>query len=149
MDRLPVPQTDGSASGSNGGGHGMPISVEEAITRIEGYCQALEPCAYPLLEAVGLVLAEAPVSDMAMPPFDKSAVDGVAVRSDDAVEGRQLQVVDELLAGSVPSREVRPSLMYHVWRPMTCSMRSSHSNSPTISGSCRSSQQQRSSTTTR
>jgi molybdopterin molybdotransferase len=84
------------------------ISVDEAARLIHERARPLEPVAYPLLEALGLVLAEAPLGDVDMPPFDKSAVDGVALRSDDAVQGAQLSVVDELLAGSVPMRSVMP-----------------------------------------
>lgn len=53
----------------------------------------------PLGEALGLALAEDLRATVDSPPFDNSAVDGYAVRSADAEEGRTFRVVDEAPAG--------------------------------------------------
>ncbi len=54
----------------------------------------------PLHDALGRVLARPVVSDMDLPPFDNSAVDGYAVRAADAVAGASLRIVGESFAGS-------------------------------------------------
>jgi molybdopterin molybdotransferase len=54
---------------------------------------------------LGQVLAEDVVSDIDMPPFDKSLMDGYAVRSADLSDGKALlTVVEELTAGQTPKR---------------------------------------------
>lgn len=58
----------------------------------------------PLGEAQGLALAEDLTARFDSPPFDNSAVDGYAVRSADAAEGRTFRVVDEAPAGR-PARK--------------------------------------------
>lgn len=58
-----------------------------------------------LAAAPGCVLAEECVSDLDMPPFDKSMMDGYAVRSGD---GGVLEVIEEVPAGKLASREVLP-----------------------------------------
>jgi len=54
----------------------------------------------------GRVLAEDVISDMDMPPFDKSAVDGYACRKKDLA--RNLSVRETIAAGSVPKSAVSP-----------------------------------------
>ncbi len=58
-------------------------------------------------EADGRILAEDIVSDVDMPPFDKSAMDGYACRRED-LGSEGLTVIDEIPAGRWPSREIRP-----------------------------------------
>ena len=54
-----------------------------------------------------LVLAEDAVSDLDMPPFDKSMMDGYAVRSADIVNDETiLEVLEEIMAGMTPSRTI-------------------------------------------
>lgn len=55
---------------------------------------------------LGLVLAEEVASDMDVPPFDKSLMDGYALRSVDSGSGRRLTVVEEIMAGMVPQLAV-------------------------------------------
>ncbi|HEU4878772.1 MAG TPA: gephyrin-like molybdotransferase Glp, partial [Gemmatimonadaceae bacterium] len=58
--------------------------------------------------AVGRVLAERVVANIASPPWDNSSMDGYAVRSEDARSpGVTLIVVEEVAAGSFPSRAIR------------------------------------------
>lgn len=75
------------------------ISVSEAQEQILYAVTANELVDSPLLESIGLVLAESPVSELDMPPFDKAAVDGYAVVASDAVAGRSFRVVGEVMAG--------------------------------------------------
>jgi len=61
----------------------------------------------PLAEALGLILAEDVRSDVDSPPFDKSLMDGYAVRADDVPDGRaELRVIERITAGMVPTKEI-------------------------------------------
>lgn len=57
-----------------------------------------------LPEALGRILAEDVCSDVDMPPFDKSAMDGYACRREDL--GRELSVVETIQAGAAPTRTI-------------------------------------------
>ncbi|MBA3704254.1 MAG: molybdopterin molybdenumtransferase MoeA, partial [Rubrobacteraceae bacterium] len=60
----------------------------------------------PLGEALGLALAWDLTATTDSPPFDNSAVDGYALRSEDAAAGRVFSVVDEAPAGRPAKRRV-------------------------------------------
>ena len=67
----------------------------------------------PLEEALGRVLAEDIVSPIDSPPFDRSAVDGYALRAEDTFPAREyspveLRVVDEIVAGEESKAKVEP-----------------------------------------
>jgi len=67
----------------------------------------------PLEEALGRVLAEDVVSPIDSPPFDRSAVDGYALRAEDTFPAREyspveLRVVDEIVAGEESKAKVEP-----------------------------------------
>jgi molybdopterin molybdotransferase len=80
--------------------------AQERIIRLAPLCEAVPRAA---LEAVGCVLAEDVASDIDSPPYDKSLVDGYAVRcSDLASTPVELRVLEEVTAGSVPTRAVEP-----------------------------------------
>jgi molybdopterin molybdotransferase len=58
----------------------------------------------PLWESIGRILAVDVVSDINMPPFDKSAVDGYACRKDDLA--KTLSVVEVIAAGKMPTKSI-------------------------------------------
>ncbi|RLF87911.1 molybdopterin molybdenumtransferase MoeA, partial [Thermococci archaeon] len=65
----------------------------------------------PLDETLGRVLAEDIESPIDLPPFDRSAVDGYAVRAEDTFQAREyspveLEVIDEITAGMESKKEV-------------------------------------------
>jgi len=67
----------------------------------------------PLDNALGRVLAEDVVSPIDSPPFDRSAVDGYALRAEDTFPAREyspveLRVVDEIVAGEESKARVEP-----------------------------------------
>ncbi|MEM6326676.1 MAG: gephyrin-like molybdotransferase Glp [Bacteroidota bacterium] len=62
------------------------ISVEEARRIVLATARPLPTESVPLAEALGRVLAEPVVAPDAVPPFDASAMDGVAVRLGDVAE---------------------------------------------------------------
>ncbi|MCD6372288.1 MAG: molybdopterin molybdotransferase MoeA [Thermococcus sp.] len=67
----------------------------------------------PLDEALGRVLAEDVISPIDNPPFDRSAVDGYALRAEDTFQAREyspveLKVIDEITAGKESRAKVEP-----------------------------------------
>ena len=62
-----------------------PLTVEQHLARILDAVEPLAPCPVPLLDALGLVVADDVRSDLDLPSFDNSAMDGYAVRYADVV----------------------------------------------------------------
>jgi molybdopterin molybdotransferase len=67
------------------------ITFEEAIIAVLKKARPLAPEAVRIEEAVGRALAEDVRAAVEMPPFDKSAVDGWALRAADLAKGRGLR----------------------------------------------------------
>jgi molybdopterin molybdotransferase len=80
------------------------LTVQQALDLVLSHVPAPRTVDVPLARALGRVLAEDCASDLDMPPFDKAMMDGYAVRSADP---GPLEVIEEVPAGKVPSREVR------------------------------------------
>ncbi len=78
------------------------LTLDEARALLGGAVAPLAPVSVALEEACGLVLAEAPASDLDLPPADVSAMDGYAVRAADLEPGRVLPVAATVPAGSHP-----------------------------------------------
>jgi len=85
------------------------IPFDDAVRIMIERVHALDATRVPLAEALGCVLADDVASDVDMPPFDKSAMDGFAVVAADLAEvPRSLRVVEDIPAGSVPTCVVKP-----------------------------------------
>ncbi len=86
------------------------LRVEEAQALVLQNARPLSPHQVPLgPSTLGLVLAEDVASDLDMPPYDKAMMDGYAVRSADlGGEPVPLTVVEEILAGQTPHKEIGP-----------------------------------------
>ncbi len=85
------------------------LTVDEALELVLSRAAARPPRRVALADALGLVLAEDVITDLDSPPWDKSIVDGYAVRAADVASvPAQLRVVDEVLAGAVPNRPLEP-----------------------------------------
>jgi molybdopterin molybdotransferase len=80
------------------------LTVDQALEIILRGVPAPKILEVPLASSAGHLLAEECASDLDMPPFDKSMMDGYAVRSADA---GPLEVIEEVPAGKVPAREVK------------------------------------------
>ena len=63
-----------------------------------------------LSDSPGRILAEDIFSDMDMPPFDKSAVDGFACRMADVGPHHDvaLQIIETIPAGTIPQKTLLP-----------------------------------------
>jgi molybdopterin molybdotransferase len=89
------------------------ISVEEALAEILRHVHPLEAERVPILDALDRVLVEEIVSDIDVPPFDNSAMDGYAVRSVDVAGATphtpvRLSVIGSVAAGYVAGASLQP-----------------------------------------
>ncbi len=81
------------------------ISFEEAYDMVLGKAISMPPVRVDLNDSMNRILAEDILSDMYMPPFDKSAVDGYACRLADI--DAPLEVIEVIAAGKVPLMKIR------------------------------------------
>ena len=82
------------------------IPFEEAVKTVSGFSLDLPGEYVKLTESLGRILAEPVSSDMDMPPFDKSAMDGYACRKAD-LPG-PLKVIEVIPAGAIPTQTLTP-----------------------------------------
>jgi molybdopterin molybdotransferase len=90
------------------------ISVEEALEKVLSYVDVLEAEDEPILDSLGLVLADDVYSDIDIPPLDNSAMDGYAVQAEStkgasSSSPRTLRIIGEVAAGYIAKEEVTPS----------------------------------------
>ncbi len=77
------------------------LSYREALRRLMGRIPTPRPIATPLEESLGTVLAEEVAADRDLPPFNKSFMDGYALRSRDVAGApRRLKVANVVAAGA-------------------------------------------------
>src|SRR5262245_18008987 len=92
-------------------------SVDAHLAEIMATVRPLAPLELDLEQALGTTLAEDVSSPVPLPPFDNSAMDGYAVRTEDLSEiPVTLPVIDDVAAGTVELRAVGPG---HTVRIMT------------------------------
>ena len=85
------------------------IPVEEALEIVLRETQALPPEEVALDDALLRVLAEDVASDLDLPPFDRAAMDGYALRAADVAGAPvALEIVGEVRAGQWPDLAVGP-----------------------------------------
>jgi molybdopterin molybdotransferase len=85
------------------------IPVDQALEIVLGHTPVLPSEEVELARAVGRVLAEDVHADLDMPAFDRSAMDGYAVRAADVAHAPvALEVVGQVRAGQWPDRAVEP-----------------------------------------
>jgi molybdopterin molybdotransferase len=83
-------------------------SVDEALELVLNGLEPLGAERAPLAEAAGRVAAEPAVSAVDLPPFDRSAMDGYAVRAADTAPGVPLRLVGGVAAGEVATAALEP-----------------------------------------
>jgi len=89
------------------------VGVDEAREAILAAFAPLPAITLPILDALGMVLAEEVVAGVAIPPFPNSAMDGFAVRAIDTIGASfetpiRLRVIGEAPAGYAPRVSVGP-----------------------------------------
>ncbi|MDQ5839773.1 MAG: molybdopterin molybdotransferase MoeA, partial [Chloroflexota bacterium] len=89
------------------------ITVEEHLSRIVGTVHRLRPIGLNLLDAQGCVLAQDVTSEVALPGFTNSAMDGYAVRAADLADASEtapvmLPVVKDIAAGNTQALSLAP-----------------------------------------
>ena len=87
------------------------ITMDEAIRIVLEHTQPIDAGCVDLMDALGRTLAEDVRSDIDMPPFDKSTMDGYAVVGADVAQASGgapavLEVVEEIPAGAVPRKSI-------------------------------------------
>ncbi len=80
------------------------ILFEEAFDIVMKQADSLKTERLTLVDSLGRVIAEDVFSDVDMPPFDRSAMDGYACKTED-IQG-ELEVIEIIAAGEIPSRKV-------------------------------------------
>ena len=96
--------------GHNGHGHEDMLEVEQAFQRIIGHFAPLDTVELPVLECLGLILAEDINSPLDLPPLANSAMDGYAVLHADIAHANgappTLSVISAVAAGQVSDQTV-------------------------------------------
>ena len=87
--------------------HADMLSVEEARDKILSKFSTLEPKNIDILESLGCVVSKDIISDINVPPWDNSAMDGYAIIKSDVEKANDknivyLKVIEEIPAGSMP-----------------------------------------------
>ncbi len=80
------------------------ILFERALQTVLDVARPLPSEQVELADALGRILAEDVLSDMDMPPFNKSAMDGYACRREDLANA--LRVIETIPAGRAPTQRV-------------------------------------------
>ncbi|HRX98147.1 MAG TPA: hypothetical protein P5514_14455, partial [Bacteroidales bacterium] len=80
------------------------IEFEDALRTVTDLSYEVGTEKVDMLDALNRVLAQDVRSDMNMPPFDKSAVDGYACRKEDLL--MELKVLETVPAGKMPTMKV-------------------------------------------
>lgn len=85
----------------------MALAFDDAVARVLGAARLLERESLPLRAAAGRVLREEVAADLDLPPFDTTAMDGWAVRSQDVAScPASLRALGTVAAGDEPPGEL-------------------------------------------
>ncbi|KIR02028.1 Molybdopterin biosynthesis protein MoeA [Lachnospiraceae bacterium TWA4] len=93
------------------GDYPIGVSVEEGLELLLQNCAPVEVETIALTKAIGRILAKDQISNENIPPFDRSPLDGYAVRAEDIKESSIehpviLTIIEEVPAGYAPTKEV-------------------------------------------
>jgi molybdopterin molybdotransferase len=83
-------------------------TIDEALELVLGGLEPLGAETVPLAEAAGRVAASVAVSAVDLPPFDRSAMDGYAVRAADTAPGVSLHLAGGVAAGETADTKLEP-----------------------------------------
>lgn len=79
--------------------------LNRTIEVIKANTNILDPERVPLQDSLGRVLAKDIISDIDMPPYNKSAMDGYACKRSDIL--KKLKIIEEIPAGKVPEKNIK------------------------------------------
>lgn len=82
------------------------IKFEEAVNIVSDIKKKLSFEIINLEDCLNRVLGEDIISDINMPPFNKSAVDGFACKESDVSAGKKLKIIETVQAGQMPSKKI-------------------------------------------
>ncbi|KXK30197.1 MAG: molybdopterin biosynthesis protein [Candidatus Brocadia sinica] len=83
------------------------ISVDTAIKIVADTVEPLPSRTVPFENTLGFCLAQDVQSDIDMPPFDRSAMDGYAIVAEDTTAAPlELAVIEDIAAGHMPTKKV-------------------------------------------
>jgi molybdopterin molybdotransferase len=80
------------------------LRFEEALEIALSQIKPISTIKINFIESLGYILAEDILSDMDMPPFDKSSMDGYACKISDI--HNELEVLEVIAAGDIPKKEI-------------------------------------------
>lgn len=82
------------------------ISVDTAIKIVADTVEPLPSRTVPFENTLGFCLAQDVQSDIDMPPFDRSAMDGYAIVAEDTTAAPlELAVIEDIAAGHMPTKK--------------------------------------------
>ena len=90
----------------------MAVTIEEAFDIIYNNSKTKLLKILPIEEALGYVLAEEIVAKHNLPPFDNSAMDGYAVKMEDA--GKEVMITHTIFAGDNSSEELKSGFAFKI-----------------------------------
>lgn len=91
------------------------LTYEEALSNLLSRVPRPAPEEVPLSASLGRALAEQVAADLDLPPFDKSSMDGYAVRSVDLPDGGgRLEVAGQAAAGAARRERVGPGQAFKI-----------------------------------
>jgi molybdopterin molybdotransferase len=96
-----------------------PRSVDEHVRVVAALLATTPVIRLPLVECVGLTLAEPITASVPLPPFDNSGMDGYAVRSVDIAQATtdapvRLPVTEDIPAGRTDSPSLQPGTAHRI-----------------------------------
>src|SRR5687767_4732799 len=101
------------------------LSYIEAQHIIKSFAHSFGKEKVLLDDALGRVIAEDVFADRDYPPFNRSAMDGYAIRAEDLQNGiKQFQIIDAIYAGGVTKKGLASGQCYKIMTgaavPITC-----------------------------
>ena len=95
------------------GAYPTQVTVEQARQLLLDHCPCGRPALAPVAQSYGRVLSQAVRAPEAVPPFDRSPLDGYALRAADIAQASQaqpvtLEIVAEVPAGSCAAARLAP-----------------------------------------
>src|SRR5690625_2131048 len=96
-----------------------PIPIKEAVQKVIDHCTYSNTETVSLDDAYGRILAEPILAEHDVPPFNRSAFDGYAIRSIDSVNASQnepasFRVIGEIGAGHIGDQPLGKKEAYRI-----------------------------------